>query len=297
LKLSVVIVTCARPEELARCLDALSQHATRHDVDVTTVHAPGDHTSVALVRERFPQVRVVETERRNISHQRNAGAATADGDVLVYLDDDAWPAGGWLDALGDAFAAEPDLAEAGGPVLEPDGRLQMGPTAISRFARTRTVRGPDHVPGGHVFQITGCNMAIRADALRDVGGFDETYAYHLDDSDVALRLADGGHRIGWVPEARVHHDKAPGPHRRTPYDRDWWSVARNDVVFAFRHVRGGRWRLAFAPWALQVGRLLRMTGWMLTGRLGVAAFVRCKCHLLAGTWAGYRAALSGSSSP
>ena len=290
MKLSIVVATCDRPAALARCLAAVTEHRTHHDVEVITVHAPGDDASHAMVTQRFPTVRTLVGEQRNVAHQRNVGAASAHGDILLFLDDDAWPDDACFDALVDAFAADPGLAEAGGPVLDPDGSLQMGPTAISRFARTRPVPTPDDVDAGFVFQITGCNMAIRADVLLAVNGFDESYAYHLDDSDVAIRIHDAGHRIGWVEGARVFHDRAAGPHRRTLWDRDWRSVAMNDVYFAFRHVRRGRWRLALVPWLLQMGRALRLGAWLLKGRLGPVAFARCETRLFLGTIAGYRKA-------
>ncbi len=291
MRVSVIVVTCGRPALLARCLAAVTTHATRHDLYLITVHAPSDDEAVEMVRTRFPGVHVLTARERGVALQRNAGMRAAAGDVLLFLDDDAWPDTGCIDALLRAFEDDDGVAAAGGPVLDADGSLQMGPRAISRFARTRPVRGPDAVPRGYVFQVTGCNMALRAGPLRAIGGFDERYAYHLDDSDVAVRLHDAGRRIAWVPGARVFHEKAPGPHRVTIYDRDWRSVAMNDVVFAFRHVRGARPRLAVVPWCLQAGRALRCFAWLLRGRISPALLLRCWGQLLGGTVAGYRRGL------
>jgi GT2 family glycosyltransferase len=290
--MSIVIATCGRPAELARCLAALAAHRTRCEVETITVHAPGDDDAVAMVRAEHAGVRVVRSEIRNLSHQRNLGAAAATGEVLFFLDDDAWPVDGCLDALAAAFEADPRVGEAGGPALEADGSLQMGPVAVNEFGVTRNVSGPEGLPRGYLFQLTGCNMAIRAAALRDAGGFDENFAYHLDDSDVAVRVHRAGWRVTWTEEARVFHVRAPGPHRRTVWDRDWTSVAKNQVYFAFRHVARARWRLLFVPLALQAPRGLRFFEWALKGRLGPVALLRCIGRLAWGVVAGYAKGLT-----
>lgn len=290
--MSIVIATCGRREELARCLAALSRHATGCAFETITVHAPGDDASVAMVRSEHPRVRVVQSSQRNLSHQRNLGAAAAAGELLFFLDDDAWPAEGCLDALARAFDEDPRVGEAGGPALEADGSLQMGPVAVNEFGVTRNVAGPRDVPPGWFFQLTGCNMALRAAALREAGGFDERFAYHLDDSDVAVRVHRAGWRVTWAEDARVFHVRAPGPHRRTVWDRDWKSVSKNQVYFAFRHVRRARWRLAFVPLALQAPRGLRFFAWALKGRLGPVALARCVGRLAAGTVTGYAKGLA-----
>jgi GT2 family glycosyltransferase len=291
-KISIVIATCGRRGPLERCLAAVARHRTRCELEVITVHAPGDEDAIAMVSASFPSTRVIRSDRRNISYQRNLGAAAASHETLWFLDDDAWPDEGCVDALADAFEADPALGEVGGPALEADGSLQMGPVAVNEFGVTRTVAGPHAVPDGFLFQITGCNMAIRADALHAAGGFDENYAYHLDDSDVSVRIWRVGRRVGWTEKARVFHVRAPGPHRVTIWDRDWRTVAMNQIYFAFRHVSRARWRLAFAPLLHQAVRGAHFFAWALKGRLGPIALARCCGRLVAGVVAGYRKGLT-----
>ena len=72
--------------------------------------------------------------------------------------------------------------------------------------------------------------------MLDIGGFDEAYAYFLDETDVCLRLAEVGWRLTVAPAAEVHHAYAPSAQRRA--DRAPRSLAacvRSKAYFAARN--------------------------------------------------------------
>lgn len=297
---SVIIVTCRRLTELRRCLAALQTHLREPGIpptEVLTVHAPGDDDAIAVVRAEFPFVRVIASTIRNLCVQRNLGARAAAGEVLVYLDDDAWPRPGWLQALFAAFA-DPVLQVGTGPVLFGDGRRQYGPMAVTRMVRPLALPDATPVPAGMSPTVPGCNLAVRRALLFAVGGFDEQLSIHFDDVDFCLRAfaACGRERraFGWVEGASVHHEPAPGPFRRTRWDRDWRTVARDSIYLAFRHGDARRWWRIWWPLAIQLPKLLRFPAWLLLGRLGAAAFVRCTTRHLLGLVEGYRKGWSAS---
>ncbi|MHC4954019.1 MAG: glycosyltransferase family 2 protein [Planctomycetota bacterium] len=285
---SIVICTWRRPQPLERCLRSLieSGYGPSDRVEVVTVHPPGNDASRTMVAERFPGVRIVDAPEANLSLQRNLGAREALGDILVYLDDDAWPTAGWLETLL-APLDDAGVAAVGGAILDPDGAPMLQCAAATSFGRTYPIADPSRLHAGHVLTLQGGNLAVRREALAAIGGFDENYRYHLDETDVCLRLTRAGNRLAYAGDAAVHHESAPGPHRRTLYDRDWYSVAKNQVYFAFRHVRRGRLRLAFVPWMLQLPKLARFLGWMLAGRMGPVAALSCTARNIRGTFAGY----------
>ncbi len=279
-EVSILVPTAGRPGPLERCLSALEAEVLEGflDAEVLTIHAPGDEPSMEMVRERFPGVRVLQAPVRNLALQRNLGAAEARGEILVYIDDDAWPAPGWLDALVEPLA-DPGVAGASGPVLFPDGRLQFGPMAVTRVGRQFPLESPEEIPPGACPLLAGGNLALRRKDLLEAGGFDENYRYHLDDADLCVRLRARGRKLVYAEKARLFHEPARGPHRRGPWERDWFTVTANSVYFALRH--GGAAGL-LAPAALLAPKTLRLLVWALKGRLGPAALARC----LAGQWAG-----------
>lgn len=286
---SILIPTHGRSVELARCLAALHGEVAAHGrAEVLTVHAPGDQTSEAMVESRFGGwVRVTRAAQRNLSLQRNLGARCAHGDVVVYLDDDAWPTPGWLAALLTPLR-DATVAAVGGRVLRGDGSLQYGAMAVTPRARPFRLAEDAEPPPGTARTLPGGNLAVRREVLFALGGFDENIAYHFDDVEFSLRLAAAGHRSVYHPGACIHHEPAPGPHRRTSWDRDWRTIASNSVYVALRHTppgQRGRW---LVPALLQVPKSVRFVAWLCRGRLGPGGFVRALLGQWAGVAAGYR---------
>lgn len=284
-EVTVLVPTAGRPGPLERCLSALEAEVLEGfiDAEILTVHAPGDGPSVEMVRRKFPGIRVLEAGERNLSLQRNLGAREAAGEILVYVDDDAWPAPGWLEALVSAFG-DPAVGGASGPVLSPDGGVQFGPMAVTPRGRQFPLSSAGSVPKGSFPLLAGGNLALRQADLFRAGGFDENYRYHLDDADLCLRLSMLGRRLVYKEEARLFHDPAPGPHRRGPWERDWFTLSANSAYFSIRH--GGILGI-LAPPVLLVPKAFRLVSWAVTGRLGPGAMVRGLLGQAAGLPAGY----------
>jgi hypothetical protein len=128
-------------------------------------------------------------------------------------------------------------------VRGPDGiRFQSRFASIDSEAETHdeVARGEEpFVPElghGRAVKLVGTNMAIRREALANLGGFDPTFRYYLEDGDLALRLSGEGLRIAVVPTAEVHHALAASPTRsgrRVP--RTLFDIGRSTAVFLRRH--------------------------------------------------------------
>jgi hypothetical protein len=82
----------------------------------------------------------------------------------------------------------------------------------------------------------GTNCAFRRDSLLEIGGFDEGYAFYLDEADVNLRLAAMGGQTAIVPDAVVHHGFAASARRRadrTPTDLT--QIGQSLALFTAKH--------------------------------------------------------------
>lgn len=218
MKISVIICTHDRAERLERCLEALVPGSGRlEDSEVVVVaNACSDDTVArsSAFQARFGgALKVIEEPKPGLSHARNVGAAAASGSHLVYLDDDAVPAGGWLDAYRTYFLAHPEIAGGGGPI-EPDwGGLQRPSywrpefevnRASLRFPSTTVVFPDDCLP-------FGANMFMRADTFHALGGFDLGLGMNGkrlglgEETDWFLRLKKTGAALGYVAGAEVSH--------------------------------------------------------------------------------------------
>lgn len=145
-------------------------------------------------------VKLISTENRGLSNARNTGMLEADGEIVVYIDDDAYPDRQWLKYLASAYIST-DHAGIGGPNIAPPGD---GPIAD---CVSNSPGGPVHVLSTDDIaeHIPGCNMSFRRRALLEIGGFDPMYRSAGDDVDACWRLQEKGYTIGFHPSAFVWH--------------------------------------------------------------------------------------------
>lgn len=258
---SVVVVSLGRPAQLSLCLAALTLQSHPLIEVVLVADAPG-----LAVRPDLPLKRV-PCEVANIAVARNLGIAAAAGAVVAFIDDDAVAEPPWAERLAAAFA-DPRVIAAAGATRGPDGlRWQVRAERITPDG-PQPLHAPGDQPrlvfpeGGAVLSTIGTNCAFRREALLAADGFDPAFAYHLDESDLNLRLAARFPQApsAFVPLAEVTHGAAPGTVRdaaRLPADLA--PIGRSAAIFARRH--GGD---PGAEARRQRKRLLRL---MLAGRL------------------------------
>jgi len=180
------------------------------DFEVIVVNDGSTDSTPDIVSE-YPSVKLVATENRGLSNARNTGIETADGDLVAFIDDDAYPDSLWLKYLVLSLSKEENCVGVGGPNLPPpseDWRIvAMGHAPGGPNPVLVSDRSAEHVPG--------CNMLFRKEALVEVGGFDPRFRTAGDDVDLCWRLIDKGGRIAYSQSAVVWH------HRRSSTRRYW----------------------------------------------------------------------------
>ena len=232
LRVSVIINTLDRAVELERTLLSLQQ--LRYPTfEVVVVHGPCRDRTLEVLERFGPAIRIGVCPQANLAMSRNIGVAMARGDIVAFLDDDAIPEPDWLDWLTNGFD-EPKVGGAGGFIRDHDGvRFQHRVIVADRLGEAEKFAIMPSDLGAHrYFSPTGTNIAIRRDALLSIGGFDEEYAYFLDETDVNLRLAEAGWRLVSIPDAEVHHKFAESHLRsadRVP--RSLYLIARSKAYF------------------------------------------------------------------
>lgn len=128
----------------------------------------------------------------------------------------------------------------GGLVSNPDGSEQRGcrrdlpgvgnsllrSLGMGRVLPRRSWNDFDHtgtpLPAApvRVGAVSGALMYLAAEALHDIGDFDEGYFLHCEDLDLCKRMADGGWEVWFVPGTRAVHFQGTSS-RRTPARVEW----------------------------------------------------------------------------
>ncbi|MGF1454074.1 MAG: glycosyltransferase [Alphaproteobacteria bacterium] len=238
---SVVINTFNRAATLGATLEGLRQ-LRYPDFEVIVVNGPSSDETEQVIAGAGPDVTALSCPEANLSMSRNIGIAAARGDIVAFIDDDAVPEPDWLDRLTTAFA-DRGVGAAGGFTRDNSGvAFQCKVVVADRFGDNTQYEsledaGIEDRPGHERFiSTTGTNAAFRRDALLAMGGFDEEYAYFLDETDVNVRMMDAGWRCAMVPEAEVHHKYAPSHLRdENRVARSKFIPVRSKAYFVHRH--------------------------------------------------------------
>ena len=161
----------------------------------------GSTDNTELIVKKYP-VKLITTANRGLSSARNTGMYNAKGEILAYIDDDAYPDPHWLLYLAHAYAVS-DHACIGGPNIAPEGNGFIATCVANAPGGPVQVLLNDEIAE----HVPGCNMSFRKDALLLINGFDPVYRNAGDDVDVCWRIQQSGRTIGFHPSAVVWHQR------------------------------------------------------------------------------------------
>jgi glycosyltransferase involved in cell wall biosynthesis/GT2 family glycosyltransferase len=238
---SVVINTLNRDRNLNDALRAL-EGLDYPRLEIVVVNGPSTDGTESVLDPWGGRIKRGRCAEPNLSVSRNIGIGLCAGDIIAFIDDDAAPHPRWIAELVEGFR-DPRVGAVGGFTIDNTGvRWQVRKTVCDRFGDAFNVSNlfderPLSRPGSFYFpSLLGTNSSFRATALREIGGFDHTFAYLLDETDVCLRLVDAGWRVQYEPAALVYHQFAPS-HIRSParIARTLYPSAVSKSYFIMRH--------------------------------------------------------------
>jgi glycosyltransferase involved in cell wall biosynthesis len=201
--MSVIIPARNAAATIGEQLAALAKQTYDGEWDLIVV----DNDSTDDTRRRVEQadpsspLRLIGERQRGTNRARNAGAAAAKGDFLLFVDADDVVAPTWLEEMAraaveaDAVCGTLDRTRFTPPRYTAPGRgITTGLTPWSRFLPF----------------APGANFGVRASAFDALGGFDPSYSHGGDDVEFSWRLQLKGYTISFVPEAVVYYRERDG---------------------------------------------------------------------------------------
>ncbi len=186
------------------------------------------------VPERFREkVKVVAVGRKTPAEKRNVGVRESSGEIIAFIDDDAYPEKNWFDVAEKCFDEDEKIGAVGGPNLTPPDATEM--EKISGFVygsplggggtRFRYVKGRKRML---IDDFPTCNLFVRRSAFEDVGGFNLDY-WPGEDTFFCNELVKSDWKILYEPELIIYH------HRReavVPHLKQVWRYATTRGFFA-----------------------------------------------------------------
>jgi GT2 family glycosyltransferase len=241
LSVSVVVVTYGRPDCVRECLEHLRRLRTP-PLEVVVVDATPDDRTRRLVRESFPEVRLLHSTlgRGTTPESRQMGYAATSGEILAFVDDDAYVAPDWLDEIVAPYADPAVVGVGGRAINDIPGEESAGLGQIGRLLPDGRLTGNFGADPGRTIEVDhllGANMSFRRSALDAVGGIRGNYpgTCLCEESDISLRLAAAGGTLLFTPRAVVRHVAAPYGIGGKRFDRRYlYYLRRNHVTMLVR---------------------------------------------------------------
>jgi O-antigen biosynthesis protein len=198
---SVVVCCYNAAPTIDECLKSLSQ-LQYPNYEVVVIDDGSRDGTYEIVQKH--NVRCVRVPNGGLSKARNLGIEAARGEVVAFIDSDAYADPDWLYYMVSALD-EHGASAVGGPNLSPpqDGFIAQ---CIDESPGNPTCVLVDNERAEH---IPGCNMAYRKDVFDAVGMFDAQHRAAGDDVDVCWRVLVADRKIVYHPSALVWHHRRP----------------------------------------------------------------------------------------
>ncbi len=282
---TVIVVTLNRPDCVRRCLNCLLAQQPQPD-QIIVVDASADDLTRTATAE-FPGVLYLHNDNGfgRMTASRNIGLKRAIGEMIAFVDDDAFARPMWLANLLATYEQENVGAVGGRACNGLRGEESLGVSEIGQLKSNGTLTGNFAADSGKIIDVDhvmGCNMSYRRQTLAALGGFREDYpgiSGVREDSDMCVRVGQLGQRVLFNPAAIVDHIGAPQAVGKRFDARYEFYIQRNHLTLLVRN---------FGPFSSRLWRYLGhnavLSSWEFVRRCGGA--VLRMAAIVAGTIVG-----------
>lgn len=217
--MSIVLVCWNNKSYLEPCLQSLYQGGLRSSFDVVVVDNGSTDGSQAMLREKFPEVQIIQNDRNvGLGKASNQGIEVTNGRHVLLLNNDTLVNGPSLDALVEFLDTHPEAGAVGGKLLNPDGSFQAGYADFSTLREEFLISThlgellwsgyPSHFDDNQIKPVGWLSSAcllVRRAALDKVGLLDESYFIYGDEADLQYRLNKAGWKVYYLPSSTTIH--------------------------------------------------------------------------------------------
>ena len=224
---SVVIACPKRSWMLDECLEAIKAQTYENwevivlpdeadDCLSVRVKDCSDSTgSASIEQSNNPNnrtIRFIATGKVRPAEKRNLGIREAKGEIVAFIDDDAYPEAHWLEYAVKYFG-EKDIGAVGGPGVTPPGDrslAHLGGRVYDNWLVSGNYRYRYHAGGVRmdVEDYPSCNLFVRKSVLDKIGGY-RTDFWPGEDTLLCKDIIDSWKRIVYDPWVVVYHHRRP----------------------------------------------------------------------------------------
>jgi glycosyltransferase involved in cell wall biosynthesis len=200
LAISVIVPAFNAQSTIHPCLSALLEQTVPGLLYEVIVVDDASTDRTQTIARSFSNVTVLTQDHHGPAAARNLGAQAACGGIILFTDADCVPARDWVEKMAAPFQV-PEIMGVKGAYLSRQRSL------VARFVQLEYEDKYDRMTKDRYIDfIDTYSAGYRRNIFLKYGGFDDTYlTSSVEDQEFSFRLAAEGHKLIFLPEARVYH--------------------------------------------------------------------------------------------
>jgi GT2 family glycosyltransferase len=242
---SIITINYNQPEHTCALLASL-QKVSYPSVEIIVIDNGSSEDPTALIRSRYPGVKlIVSKENLGFAGGNNLGIMAANGDYLMFLNNDTEVEPDFLEPLVSFFETHPDAGAASSKILyyNSGGILQYAGSSSPDPLTGRSKRigwmEKDHGQYDTIRETSlahGAAMMVPRRVIEDVGLMPEFFFLYYEEVDWCESIKKAGYRIYCVPASRVYHKESMSVGKASTLKT--YYLTRNRVLYMRRHTAG-----------------------------------------------------------
>lgn len=213
--ISILVLCYNKAEYTLRCIEAVLRNTDYPNYELIVVDNASTDITPGMLEAYGSRIKFIHSPSNlGFVGGNNLAAQSAEGELIVFLNNDTEVQPGWLTEVYNCFARNARAGIVGSMLIYPNGVLQEAGGVIFDDA-TGWNYGRGHHPNSSRFQFvrevdycSGAALTIKADLFRRLGGFDTRFApAYYEDTDLCFAVRKLGYKVLYCPMSKViHHE-------------------------------------------------------------------------------------------
>jgi len=192
---SIIIVNWNRKEDLLFVLKKIHEDNTYENIEVIIVDNGSDDGSIIEVPKKYPNFKYINlSSNLGCEEGYNIGVLNSSGEILIYLDSDAYIEKGGIKKMVKIFNRDSEIG-----IIDP---------IIINYHSNLPQNTPKNWPlYGTMF--TGCAVALKMELINKIGLRPANFFIYASEADVCIRTLDAGYKIWHAKDIKAYHMESP----------------------------------------------------------------------------------------
>lgn len=210
--ISVIVVNYNALKYLAPCFESLLEIDNNgYALEIIMVDNLSQDRSVSVIRDKFPEIKIIENDRNNYTKALNLGIRSSVGNYVAFLNPDTIVEKNWLTGILDIMSRHDRIGVVQSKILFFDKKTinSVGVEDTGDFYFHDIGFNEEDVEQysnpAEINYFSGGSVFFRRDCLVEVGSFDEDFVMYMEDIDYSIRCRNKGWRLFYSPQSIVYH--------------------------------------------------------------------------------------------